>query len=86
MSFVGGVSMTVGSFVVAAAISGDCCRFAKSRRDVVKSSVAGVLPSGLVVLTIAANLRSKHFEKWRVGRLFSPGKDCSRYFAAIGAY
>lgn len=56
MSFVGGVSMTVGSFVVAAAISGDYCRFAKSRRDVVKSSVVGVLPSGLVVLMIGAIL------------------------------
>lgn len=56
MSFVGGVSMTVGSFVVAAAISGDYCRFAKNRKDVVKSSVIGVLPAGLVVLMIGAIL------------------------------
>lgn len=56
MTFVGGVSMTVGSFVVAAAISGDFCRFAKSREDVVKSSIIGVLPSGLVVLMLGAIL------------------------------
>ncbi len=56
MPFVSGVSMTVGSFVVAAAISGDYCRFAKSRSDVVKSSVIGVLPAGLVVLMIGAIL------------------------------
>lgn len=56
MTFVAGVSMTVGSFVVAAAISGDYCRFAKSREDVVKSSVIGVLPSGLVVLMLGAIL------------------------------
>jgi len=51
-----GISLTVGSFVVAAAISGDYCRFAKSRKDVVKSSVLGVLPAGLVVLMLGAIL------------------------------
>jgi len=56
MHFVTGVSLTVGSFVVAAAISGDYCRFAKSRQDVVKSSVLGVLPAGLVVLMLGAIL------------------------------
>lgn len=56
MSFVGGVSMTVGSFVVAAAISGDYCRFAKNRKDVIKSSIVGVLPAGLVVLMLGAIL------------------------------
>ena len=56
MSFVSAVSATVGSFVVAAAISGDFCRFARSRRDVVKSSVIGVLPAGLVMLMMGAVL------------------------------
>ena len=56
MSFVSAVSATVGSFVVAAAISGDFCRFAKSRRDVVKSSILGVLPAGLAMLMIGAIL------------------------------
>ncbi len=56
MSFVSAVSATVGSFVVAAAISGDYCRFARSRSDVVKSSVVGVLPAGLAILMIGAIL------------------------------
>lgn len=56
MGLVSGISLTVGSFVVAAAISGDYCRFAKSRRDVVKSSVLGVLPAGLVVLMLGGIL------------------------------
>ena len=56
MSMVSGISLTVGSFVVAAAISGDYCRFAKNRGDVVKSSVLGVLPAGLVVLMLGGIL------------------------------
>lgn len=56
ITFVSGVSLTVGSFVVAAAISGDYCRFAKSRKDVVKSSILGVLPAGLVVLMLGGIL------------------------------
>ena len=56
MSFVSAVSATVGSFVVAAAISGDYCRFAKSRADVVKSSIVGVVPAGLGILLIGAVL------------------------------
>ena len=56
MGLVSGISLTVGSFVVAAAISGDYCRFAKNRRDVVKSSVLGVLPAGLVVLMLGGIL------------------------------
>ena len=56
MSLVNGISLTVGSFVVAAAISGDYCRFAKNRKDVVKSSVLGVLPAGLIVLMLGGIL------------------------------
>ena len=56
IGLVGGISLTVGSFVVAAAISGDYCRFAKSRNDVVKSSILGVLPAGLVVLMLGGIL------------------------------
>lgn len=56
IGFVNGISLTVGSFVVAAAISGDYCRFAKNRKDVVKSSVLGVLPAGLIVLMLGAIL------------------------------
>lgn len=56
IGFVSGISLTVGSFVVAAAISGDYCRFARNRKDVVKSSVVGVLPAGLVVLMLGGIL------------------------------
>ena len=56
MPFVTGVSLAVGTFAVGAAISGDFCRFAKNRGDVVKSSVAGVLPSGLAMLIAGALL------------------------------
>ena len=56
MSFVSALSATVGSFVVAAAISGDYCRFAKSRTDVIKSSIVGVVPAGLAILMIGAIL------------------------------
>jgi len=56
IGFVTGINLTVGSFVVAAAISGDYCRFAKGRNDVVKSSILGVLPAGLVVLMLGGIL------------------------------
>ena len=56
MPFVSAVSAAVGSFVVAAAISGDYCRFAKNRGGVIKSSIVGVLPAGLLILLIGAIL------------------------------
>ncbi len=56
IGLISGISLTVGSFVVAAAISGDYCRFAKNRKDVVKSSILGVLPAGLVVLMLGGIL------------------------------
>ena len=39
-----GISMVVASFALGGVISADYCRFAKSRADVVKSSVVGVMP------------------------------------------
>ena len=56
LDFLTGVSLTVGSFAVGGSISGDYCRFAKNRRDVIKSSIIGVLPSGLLILMIGAIL------------------------------
>lgn len=56
LSLLSGVSLTVGSFAVGGSIAGDYCRFAKSRTDVIKSSVLGVLPSGLLILLIGAVL------------------------------
>ena len=40
-----GISMVVASFALGGVISADYCRFAKSRGDVVKSSIVGVIPA-----------------------------------------
>ena len=49
-----GISMVVASFALGGVISGDYCRFAKNRGDVVKSSIVGVIPAGLFMLLIGA--------------------------------
>lgn len=49
-----GISMTVASFALGGVISADYCRFAKSRADVVKSSIIGVIPAGLFMLMTGA--------------------------------
>ncbi len=49
-----GISMTVASFALGGVISADYCRFAKSRADVVKSSIVGVIPAGLFMLMTGA--------------------------------
>ncbi len=49
-----GISMVVASFALGGVISADYCRFAKSRVDVVKSSIVGVIPAGLFMLVIGA--------------------------------
>lgn len=49
-----GISMVVASFALGGVISADYCRFAKSRSDVVKSSVVGVIPAGLFMLMTGA--------------------------------
>ena len=51
-----GISMVVASFALGGVISGDYCRFAKSRSDVIKSSIAGVIPAGLFMLMIGSLL------------------------------
>ncbi len=45
-----GMSMVVASFALGGLISADYCRFARSRGDVVKSSIIGVIPAGLFML------------------------------------
>lgn len=56
ITFVTGLSYTVATFAVAGAISADYCRFAKSRKDVVKSSIIGVIPAGFAMLLLGAVL------------------------------
>jgi cytosine permease len=54
MNFVGGVNMVVGSFALGGVISGDYSRYAKNRGDVVKSSIIGVLPISLLIMSLGA--------------------------------
>jgi len=56
MSLVTGISLTVATFALGGVISGDYSRFAKNRKDVIKSSVLGVLPAGLAMILIGAVL------------------------------
>lgn len=49
-----GISMVVASFALGGVISADYCRFARNRGDVVKSSIAGVIPAGLFMLLTGA--------------------------------
>lgn len=56
MGYVAGINLVVATFALGGVISGDYSRFAKSRKDVIKSTVLGVLPSGLIVLLIGAVL------------------------------
>ncbi len=54
MSLVTGIGLVVGSFALGGVIAGDYSRYAKSRTDVIKSSVIGVFPSGLLVILLGA--------------------------------
>jgi cytosine permease len=54
MTLVAGINMAVATFAVGGVISGDFSRYAKNRKDVIKSNIIGVLPSGMLVLLIGA--------------------------------
>ncbi len=41
-----GINYTIATFALGGVIAGDYCRFAKSRKDVIKSSFLGVIPAG----------------------------------------
>lgn len=56
MGLVFGINMTIATFALGGVISGDYCRFAKSRKDVLMSSFIGVIPAGFVILMIGAIL------------------------------
>ena len=56
LTLLSGINITVGSFDIGGSLAGDYCRFATNRSDVIKSSVVGVLPSGLLILLIGAVL------------------------------
>lgn len=56
MTIVTGINLVVATFALGGVISGDYCRYAKNRGDVIKSSIIGVLPMGLIMLLIGAVL------------------------------
>jgi cytosine permease len=56
MGLVFGINYTIATFALGGVIAGDYCRFAKSRRDVVKSSILGVIPAGFIIMMIGAIL------------------------------
>ena len=56
LPFISAVSMVVASFALGGVISGDYSRYAKSRGDVVRSTLLGVFPSGMVMMLIGSIL------------------------------
>jgi cytosine permease len=54
MSFVTGINIVVGSFALGGVIAGDYSRYARNRGDVVKSSIIGVLPISLLIMSLGA--------------------------------
>ena len=56
MGLVFGINYTIATFALGGVISGDYCRFAKSRGDVIKSSLLGVVPVGFIIMMIGAVL------------------------------
>jgi cytosine permease len=70
MTLVAGINMVVATFAVGGVISGDFSRYAKNRADVVKSSIVGVFPSGLLMLMIGAACSIVAGE-YDVGRILS---------------
>jgi len=54
MPLVAGINLVVATFAVGGVICGDFARFARSRKDVIRSSIIGVFPAGLVVLLVGA--------------------------------
>ncbi|MDR2044821.1 MAG: cytosine permease [Clostridium sp.] len=73
MSFVSGINFVVATFAVGGVISADFSRYARNRKDVIKSTVLGVLPSGLVVLFIGATCS-----------IVAGQYDISQVFSALG--
>lgn len=56
MGLVFGINFTIATFALGGVIAGDYCRFAKSREDVIKSSILGVIPAGFAIMMIGAVL------------------------------
>ncbi|WML29193.1 cytosine permease [Neobacillus sp. OS1-32] len=56
MSFMDGLSVTIGSFALGAVIAGDYSQFSKKRSDVIKAAVFGIIPAGVLMIGVGAVL------------------------------
>ncbi|WP_042357602.1 cytosine permease [Bacillus rubiinfantis] len=56
MSFMDGLSVTIGSFALGAVIAGDYSQFSKKRSDVIKAAVFGIIPAGILMIGVGAVL------------------------------
>ncbi len=70
ISLVSGISLVVATFALGGVISGDYSRYARNRKDVIKSGVFGVLPSGLVIILLGA-LMSMTTGKYDISEVLS---------------
>ncbi|GIN41818.1 cytosine permease [Heyndrickxia oleronia] len=56
MSFMDGLSVTMGSFALGAVIAGDYSQFSKKRSDVFKAAIFGIIPAGVLMIGVGAVL------------------------------
>lgn len=56
MSFIEGIGIAVGGFIVGAVIAGDYTRFNKNRKETVKSAAFGIVPAGILLIIMGAVL------------------------------
>ncbi len=56
MSFIQGVGIAVGGFIVGAVIAGDYTRFNKTRKETIKSAAYGIVPAGVLLIIMGAVL------------------------------
>lgn len=54
MALTAGISMTIGAFALGMTCNADYTRYCRSRGDVIKASVMGVLPAGLLMFLVGA--------------------------------
>ena len=56
MSFIGGINIVIGGYIVGAVTVADFTRYQRTRADVVKSSALGIFPAGVALLWAGAVL------------------------------
>ncbi|OOC60432.1 cytosine permease [Paenibacillus ihbetae] len=57
MSFMDGLAITMGSFALGAVIAGDYSQFSGKRSDVWKAALFGIIPAGVLMISVGAVLR-----------------------------